>query len=160
MIGRDGVLAFEQDKTHGMAYVPWTCDLPDHAIPCAADRALMLEALDALPGSAMLFLAKNRGMKKATPRMRSKKGLSNLIGRAADLCGIAKTAHGLRASRAIDLAQNGATPHQIGAWTGHKNLSQIEGYTAEMDRRRAVQATPRRPESANTSRQSANTLKK
>ena len=38
-------------------------------------------------------------------------------------------AHGLRGTCATRLAHDGATPHQIMAWTGHKSLSQVQRYT-------------------------------
>jgi integrase/recombinase XerD len=131
-VGPDGVLAFRQKKTGGMAYVAWSCELPDYAASLAADRAQMHEALAALPGSHMTFLATVHG------RGRSDKALGTLISDAAEKAGFAKTAHGLRKARAVALADNGATTHQIAAWTGHASLKEIEHYTKEADRRKAV----------------------
>ncbi|HMO73627.1 MAG TPA: hypothetical protein PKC84_18655, partial [Paracoccaceae bacterium] len=45
MVGKDGVLAYRQAKTGGLAYVPWTCPLPDYATGMAADRQAVLAAL-------------------------------------------------------------------------------------------------------------------
>lgn len=132
MIGRDGVLAFRQNKTHGTAYVPWTCALPDYAAPLAPDRAMMHEALAALPGGQMTWLATAQG------RTRSEKALGTLIRESARSAGVQKSAHGLRKARAVALADAGATTHQIGAWTGHESLKEIEHYTIEANRRRAV----------------------
>jgi len=36
------------------------------------------------------------------------------------------------------LRQGGATASQIAAWTGHKTLAEVEHYTREYDRMRAV----------------------
>lgn len=62
--------------------------------------------------------------------------------RAADqagkVAGVKKTAHGLRKTRATVLAEGGATASQIAAWTGHKTLAEVEHYTREYDRMRAV----------------------
>ena len=52
--------------------------------------------------------------------------------------GIEKSAHGLRKSRAMALAEAGGTVHQIMAWSGHKSVSEIEVYTRKADRIRAV----------------------
>lgn len=137
MVGRDGVLAFRQSKTGGMAYVPWSCDLPAYAAALEQDRAMMHAALSAMPGGHMTFLATAQG------RPRSEKALGTLIresARAAKVHGepVEKSAHGLRKARAVALADAGATTHQIGAWTGHESLKEIEHYTLEANRRRAV----------------------
>ena len=36
------------------------------------------------------------------------------------------------------LAEGGATASQIAAWTGHKTLAEVEHYTREYDRMKAV----------------------
>lgn len=46
------------------------------------------------------------------------------------------TAHGLRATRATDLANEGKTAHQIMAITGHKSLSEVQRYTKAADQER------------------------
>lgn len=46
------------------------------------------------------------------------------------------TAHGLRATRATDLANEGKTAHQIMAITGHKSLSEVQKYTKAADQER------------------------
>ena len=131
MIDRGGVLCFTQQKTGDPAFVPWRCPLPTRIDHMADDRAIMLEALKATAGH-MTFLATAQG------RTRSHKALGTMISEAARKAGIEKSAHGLRKARAIALAEAGSTPHQIGAWTGHTSLSEVEHYTAEHDRRRAV----------------------
>ena len=133
-VGRDGVLAFRQKKTGDLAYVPWTCDLPDYGRGMEADRALCHAAL-AHVGPAMTWL------QTRSARPRSHKAAGHVIARAAQALGIAKSAHGLRKARAVALAESGATPAEIGAWTGHRSLSEIAHYTREMDRRSAVIGT-------------------
>ena len=132
-IGRDGILSFIQQKTGGYAYVPWTCQLP---LFCSdTDRQMMLCAIAHMTGH-LTFLA------TITGRSRTAKGLGTTI---ATACTEAKlphlSAHGLRKSRAIALAESGATPHQIGAWTGHTSLSEITHYTRNVDRRAMVMGT-------------------
>lgn len=129
MVNRDGVLAYRQRKTGGMAYVPWTCALPDYADP--RDRDLALAALAPLAGH-MTFLATKQG------RARSGKSIGNDLSAAARKAGVMKSAHGLRKARATVNAEGGATAHQIGAWTGHESLSEVEHYTRAVDRMRAV----------------------
>jgi len=132
MVGSDGVLAFVQKKTGDQAFVPWTCQLPAHAASSDADRATMHKALAAMSTGQSTYLATSTG------KPRSSVGLGNLIRESAAAAGFDKSAHGLRATRAIALAENGASTHQIGAWTGHKSLKEIEHYTTATNRRRAV----------------------
>ena len=49
-----------------------------------------------------------------------------------------QAAHGLRKTRATVLAEGGATASQIAAWTGQKTLAEVEHYTREYDRMKAV----------------------
>jgi len=132
-IGRDGILSFEQQKTSGRAYVPWTCNLPTFAAD--PDRQMMHSAIAHMTGH-LTFLATSTG------RTRTAKGLGTTIATACTEAGLPNlSAHGLRKSRAIALAESGATPHQIGAWTGHSSLSEIAHYTRAVDRRAMVMGT-------------------
>jgi hypothetical protein len=47
------------------------------------------------------------------------------------------------------MAENGATVHQIAAWTGHKSLSEVESYSRSADRRRILMGTGTERESGN-----------
>jgi integrase len=129
MVRKEGVLVFRQQKTGEPANVPWTCTLP--AYVDAADRDLMLAAISHLAGQ-MTFLATRHD------RTRSGKSIGGDVSAAAKLAGVRKTAHGLRKTRATVLAEGGATASQIAAWTGHKTLAEVEHYTREYDRMRAV----------------------
>jgi len=143
-IGNDGVIAYTQQKTGGMAYCPWACELPGYAIDMQGDRDAMHLALDARFEKHLTFLATTHG---AT---RSAKSIGGVIREAARDAGILKSAHGLRKYRASQLAHAGATPHQIGAWTGHESLKEIEHYTKSMDRRSAVTGTPKEQKNGKT----------
>ena len=129
MVGKDGVLAYRQAKTASLAYVPWSCTVPPHA--SAVDRDLAREAVLPFAGQ-MTFLATTHG------RTRSVKALGTMVRDAARDAGVKKSAHGLRKSRARALAEGGATAHQIAAWTGHLTLAEVQHYTEQADRRRAV----------------------
>lgn len=59
--------------------------------------------------------------------------------RAAGVRG--RTAHGLRKSRARALAEAGGTSAQIGAWTGHESLSEIERYIRHFNKRKVLSST-------------------
>lgn len=129
MVGRDGVLAFRQAKTGDLAYVPWTCAVPPFA--SQAERQVMHDAIASLTGH-MTFLATAQG------RSRSSKALGTLIIESAREAKVRKSAHGLRKTRAVKLAEGGATAHQISAWTGHQTLDEVEHYTRAQNRRAAV----------------------
>jgi integrase len=140
-VGKDGVLSYEQSKLGSLrlreAYVPWTCKLPSYAVHCAADREMMHAALTALPKRHLTFLATQTG------RPRSKRGLGNLIAKAARAAGVPKSAHGLRKSRCIALAEGGATHHQGMAWSGHLSSDEWEYYIKQAQRRKAVRGEER-----------------
>lgn len=129
MVRKEGVLVFRQQKTGEVANVPWTCTLPGYVD--AADRDMMLAAIAHLSGQ-MTFLATRHD------RTRSGKSIGGDVSAAAKLAGVKKTAHGLRKTRATVLAEGGATASQIAAWTGHKTLAEVEHYTREYDRMKAV----------------------
>ena len=149
-VGRDGVLMFLQGKTEDPAFVPWTCPLPAHATAMKTDRDMMHAALAALPGKHLTFLATRAG------RTRSKKAAGHLIAKAAEKAGFDRSAHGLRRSRAGALAEAGANPIQIGAWTGHQSLSEIAHYTEDADRRRQVIGTEQDQNSVNLPKPAVN----
>lgn len=133
-IGRDGVLSFRQSKTGGEAFVPWHATLPSWAADMDRDRALCHAAI-ARPTPALTFL------QTAAGRTRSHKAAGHLLAAACRQIGLERSAHGLRKARASVLAESGATPAQIGAWTGHQSLSEITHYTRQMDRRASVRGT-------------------
>lgn len=114
MIDQDGWLHFVQSKTDGPVWIPFSRRPPDFADP--ADLAQMHAAIEARPQSHMVWITTSAG------RPRSHKAVSSWFARAAREAGIdgGKSAHGLRVTRAIKLAEAGATAHQIGAWTGHE----------------------------------------
>ena len=109
-----------------------------------ADRDMMHAALRATSTGHMTFLA------TAAARTRSSKAAGHLISAAAAKAGFDRSAHGLRKSRAVALAEAGANPLQIGAWTGHHSLSEITHYVEEADRKRAVMGTEQDQNSVNT----------
>jgi integrase len=48
------------------------------------------------------------------------------------------SAHGLRKATATQLAEEGATPHEIMAVTGHRTLEEVERYTKQANRKRSA----------------------
>ncbi|MFN6976779.1 MAG: tyrosine-type recombinase/integrase [Gemmobacter sp.] len=133
-VGDDGVLTYRQSKTGDLAYCPWTCALPAYAAPIAPDRAMMHAALEARPSGHLTWLATSAGT-------RSKEGLGNLVTAACQSARVARSAHGLRKTRAVALADLGASALQIAAWTGHRTLKEVERYTSAANRRALVTGT-------------------
>ena len=131
-VDRKGVLIHSQSKVKEPAFIPWTGALPAYAMEYADDRDLMRQALDAQNVRHMTFLATRQG----APR--SDKALGNMIREAAREAGVMKSAHGLRKTRGIALAEAGASAHQIMSWLGHQTLKEAEHYTRLASRRRAV----------------------
>lgn len=125
-----------QGKTGFQAFTPWTNFLPKYAERMEPDRAMMHAALACLAGQPTFLATEAR-------KQRSANGLGNLIREAAREAGLVnKSAHGLRKTRAVELADAGATTKQISAWTGHQTLKEVEHYTRAANRRRAVMGLP------------------
>ncbi len=133
MVGRDGLLTLSQSKTKHPAYVPWTSPLPDWGLSMADDRQMLMECL---PRGVFTYL------ETAQNRRRTKKGLSNVISGAARKVGIKnRSAHGLRKSRLIALAELGASVHVIMSWGGHKTLSEAQHYITDANRKKGLIGT-------------------
>lgn len=131
MVDSDGWINFSQKKTGGSVSVPFDRSVPDFCDP--TDLALLQQAISSQT-KHMTFIV------TAYNSSRSHKGASQWFAksaRTADITG--KTAHGLRKSRSIALAENGATTHQIGAWTGHESLSEIAHYTKKASQKRLLE---------------------
>jgi integrase len=72
-------------------------------------------------------------------KQRSGKAASAGCANAARDAGlIGRSAHGLRKTRLVALAEHGATTHHFAAWCGLKSLSKIEKYTKSADRKRLL----------------------
>jgi integrase/recombinase XerD len=134
-----GVLEFRQQKTGDLAYVPWTCPLPDYALRLEVERLMMLEAVAPFAGH-LCFVPTKDG------KPRSAAAVSVMLQKACADLDLPVSAHGLRKTRAVELIEGGATPHDCAAWTGHQSLSEITHYAKEFNRRRAVIGTVRKRE--------------
>jgi integrase len=132
-VTKDGWLSFYQGKTGGLVDVPFSRQLPSFALADADDLRLLHAAIDAQPVKHMTYLCTAKGAS------RSEHAVSNwFAGKARDVGLDRRTAHGLRKSRAIRWAELGATSVQIGAWTGHESLKEIERYIKKYSRRAAL----------------------
>ncbi|MFQ6550466.1 tyrosine-type recombinase/integrase [Aestuariibius sp. 2305UL40-4] len=138
MIDSDGVLRYRQSKTGSEAFVPMRTPLPEWCAELASDLDLALQAVDAIEGKPLLFL------ETAWGRARTAASMSNYVSNLARSAGVAKSAHGLRKTRLIALAEIGATSHQLMAWCGHLTLAEVERYTRLASRRRTVMGTERK----------------
>jgi len=143
MVAADGLLRFRQSKTGHEAIVPWTSALPAWASHMEEDRRTLHQCLAECLGFTYL---------EANGRVRSNKGLSNVISRSAVEAGIVgKTAHGLRATRLTLVAESGGSAHAIMTWGGHKTLSEAEQYTREADRKKVLLGVERKQNPVNLS---------
>ncbi|ARO14454.1 Tyrosine recombinase [Ketogulonicigenium robustum] len=153
MVGRDGWLTFNQQKTGGEVSIPVMTPAPKFADP--TDQALLIDALNARPQRHVVIMVTEHG------KPRSIKGASTWFSEAASTAGlVGKTAHGLRKARASSLAENGATTHQIGAWTGHESLAEIDHYSRKAERRRILMGTSDERDSSNFLKISSNSKNK
>ncbi len=129
----EGWLTFTQRKTGGEVSIPVRRDLPEFAECYAGDLAMLHQAIEAHDKGQTTFIYTHRGAR------RSSKSVSQWFSATAKAAGIEeRTAHGLRKARAIALAEAGGTSPQIGAWTGHDTLSEIERYIRKFDKRRSL----------------------
>jgi integrase len=115
---RDGVLHVTQQKTGGALRLPIRLELQ--------------EIIAATPCNHMTFLV------SATGGPYSPNGFAEQFRRWCDEAGLPKDCrvHGLRGTCATRLANSGATPHEIQAWTGHRSLAQVQQYTRTADQLR------------------------
>jgi integrase/recombinase XerD len=140
MIRADGVLAYRQQKTGELAYVPWSCTLPRWAAHLETDRKMMLNAI--APFVNHLCFVPTRGGKP-----RSVKAVVQLFQRCCRELEIPVSIHGLRKTRAVELINGGATSQEGASWTGHQTMKEFDHYSREFDRLRAVLGTPNEPDS-------------
>ena len=91
--------------------------------------------LDATPRGHLTFLVTEFG-KPFTAA-----GFGNWFRDRCDEAGLPHcTFHGLRKGASRRLAENGCTPHEIAAITGHATLKEIERYTRDAERKRLAQS--------------------
>jgi len=124
---------FRQQKTGGDVFIPFDRDLPDFASGFSNDLGYLQSSICAQPHPASTWITTR------TRSPRSQKSVSQWFAKQVRKAGIqGKTAHGLRKSRAIALAEAEATSTQIGAWTGHESLTEIERYIRKYNRRKVL----------------------
>ena len=118
---RDGYLTIRQTKTGTEVSIPV--------------HARLREALDQVKPDSMVYLTTAYG-KPFTAN-----GFGNWFRDKVQAAGLEKlSAHGLRKAISRRLAEAGCTPHEIMSITGHKNLKEVELYTAAANRRRMAQS--------------------
>ncbi|MEM9578262.1 MAG: tyrosine-type recombinase/integrase [Pseudomonadota bacterium] len=133
MVGPDGLLTLTQSKSGNPAHVPWYSTLPAWGGSMEADRQALMECL---PKTVFTFLETSTG------KPRSKKGLSNVISKAARKAGIEeRSAHGLRKSRLTIMAELGAPVEALQSWGGHKTLAEVQKYIESANRKKVLIGT-------------------
>lgn len=135
-VDQDGWLVFKQQKTGGEVAIPFDRPLPDFASGMQSDLQYLRAALDARSNKHITWITTAFGTS------RSVKAAGQWFAAKARAAGIhGRTAHGLRKSRSRALAEAGGTSVQIGAWTGHESLSEIERYIRGLNKRKALSST-------------------
>jgi len=127
---------FRQQKTGGEVAIPFTRVLPNFAEDMESDLALLHAALNARNERHITWMTTIHG------KSRSIKAAGQWFAAKARAAGISeRSAHGLRKSRARALAEAEGTSAQIGAWTGHESLSEIERYIRNFNKRKVLSST-------------------
>lgn len=122
---RGDVIALVQEKTGQEVTVPILPDLAAALVACPKDAAAFLMTAHGRPFTS--------------------NGFGNWFGDAARAAGLARlTAHGLRKTAAVQLADAGCTTHEIAAITGHKSLKEVERYTLGANRAANARAATRK----------------
>jgi integrase len=111
---RDGAIYIRQQKTGTPIKIEINADLQ--------------AVLDATPCRHLTFLTTNSGRQFNAPAFsRQMRIWCNAVG--LKHC----TAHGLRHTVGYEMADSGATTHEIAAMTGHKSLAEVQRYTRGAD---------------------------
>lgn len=135
-VDRDGWIVFRQQKTGGEVAIPFDRALPDFAEGMEGDLACLHAALAARKDKHMTWMTTAHG------KSRSVKAAGQWFAAKARAAGVySRSAHGLRKSRARALAEAEGTSAQIGAWTGHESLSEIERYIRNFNKRKVLSST-------------------
>lgn len=91
--------------------------------------------LDATPLGDMVYLVNQHGVPFSAA------GFGNWFRKRCDEAGLPQcSAHGLRKAAATRMAENGATPHEIQAWTGHRTLKEVVRYTQAAEQRKLAKS--------------------
>lgn len=118
---RDGRIAFRQQKNKDRK--PIDVDMPVHPE--------LAQSIAACPSGHMTFLVTEYGKPYSTA------GIGNAMRDwfyQANLPHL--SAHSLRKGTAAELAEEGASPHEIMSVTGHTTLEQVEAYTREAQKKK------------------------
>jgi len=135
-VDQEGWLVFNQQKTGGEVAIPFSRPLPDFASGMQSDLQYLRAALDARSDKHITWITTAFGTS------RSVKAAGQWFAAKARAAGIqGRTAHGLRKSRSQALAEAGGNSVQIGAWTGHESLSEIERYIRGLNKRKVLSGT-------------------
>lgn len=128
-----GWLSYKRQKTGGLVEIPFDREFPHFARSFAEDLTYLKQAIQASPHRHTTWMVTQYGTS------RSVKAASSWFSRKAKAAGIEnKTAHGLRKSRDMLIAENEGTPTQCQSWLGHETLEEASRYTKKFDRRKAL----------------------
>jgi integrase len=143
-VDQDGWLVFRQQKTGGEVAIPFARALPEFAEGMMPDLSFIHAALDARKDKHVTWITTAHG------KSRSAKAAGQWLAAKARAAGVnGRSAHGLRKSRARALVEAGGTTAQIGAWTGHESLSEIERYIRNFNKRMVLSSTEQEQKRSN-----------
>lgn len=135
-VDQEGWLVFNQQKTGGEVAIPFSRPLPVFASGMQSDLQYLRAALGARSNKHITWITTAFGTS------RSVKAAGQWFAAKARAAGIhGRTAHDLRKSRSQALAEAGGNSAQIGAWTGHESLSEIERYIRGLNKRKVLSGT-------------------
>jgi integrase len=131
-VGRDGWLSYKRQKTNSTVEIPFARSLPEFAKPLEVDLQSLKRSIEGQGDRHMTFMVTKQG------HSRSPKSASQWFSKKAQRAGVKKTAHGLRKSRDMELAELGGSAAQLMGWLGHETLEQATHYIKKFDQRRAL----------------------
>ncbi|AZS20060.1 hypothetical protein CSW63_05020 [Caulobacter sp. FWC26] len=138
---KDGTVSLRQSKTDEALVIPVHPALDASLHAAAGDHLVLITTQYGRPFTA--------------------KGFSNWIAESAGKAGLSGcTAHGLRKSAAVRLADAGCTPHEIMAITGHRSLKEVQRYTAATNQRANAEAAMKKFRRTDSDQKLSNRSKK
>jgi len=142
-VSRDGWLSYKRQKTGATVEIPFERSLPQVFKPLESDLRQLKYSIDEQSQRHMTFMVTQAG------HSRSAKSASQWFSAAAQRAGVSKTAHGLRKTRDMELAELGGSAAQLMGWLGHETLEEATRYIKFFEKRRALSDNKKRTEVGN-----------
>ena len=137
-VTKGGWLSYRRSKSGVLVEIPFSRELPHFALSFQRDLDYLKQCIDAQPNKQMTWIVTGGVNNSGLIKSRSVKAASSWFSRAATDAGIKKTAHGLRKSRDMAIAQCGGTSSACLSWLGHSTLQEASRYIKMFDKRRVL----------------------